>query len=220
MWYNADMKKELTKKQKGYVENVTKGISKERSAIMAGATINAVACMDASPKVQTEIARIRAEVLAHVGITREDIADMLMEAAGYARIIGDPMALIAAARELGKLLGHYAPEKKPIGAIDKNDLRKALKDMNDEDLFKLAHTKVIDGEFTRMSELPRPEEAQPVLPPRERVHSLHTGPGSTGESDLGREGQRAPSQEAPEGRDQETGPGEHSEAEDDAADIS
>lgn len=160
----------MTEKQKGYVEHVTKGISKERSAIMGGATKDAVTKMEASPLVQAEITRIRKEVVANTGITREQIAEMFMEAANFARILGDPMGLIAAARELGKMLGHYAPEvKKTLNGIDANQLRKALKDMNDEDLYKLANAKVIDGESSRVPEeivrdLPAIEGPKPVLP--------------------------------------------------------
>lgn len=168
------MKKELTKKQKGYAENVTKGIGKDRSAIMAGATVNAVPSFEASEKVQTEIARIRQEVITNTGLTREEIAAMFMEAAGFARIMGDPMALIAAARELGKMLGHYAPEvKKTLHGIDAKELRKALKDMNDDDLYKLAHAKVINGEATRVPELPSGEGSERVLQEEPTVPPVH-----------------------------------------------
>jgi len=140
------MRKTLTEKQKGYIENVTKGISKDRSAIMAGATSDNVPYFEASPLVKDELARIRKEVIENTGVTKEQVVGMFMEAANFARILGDSMGLISAARELGKMLGHYAPEVKKIEkSIDKNELRKALKDMNDEDLYKLANARTIDG---------------------------------------------------------------------------
>lgn len=147
------MRKNLTEKQKGYAENIGKGIAKQRSAIMAGASINTVPDFEASPIVQAEITRIRKEAVANTGITKEEVVAMFMEAANFARILGDSMGLIAAAREIGKMLGHYAPEvKKTLHDVDAASLRKALKDMNDEDLYKLANAKVIDGTATRVEE--------------------------------------------------------------------
>lgn len=162
--------KKLTEKAKGYVENVSRGINKERSAIMAGASINSIPRFEENQLVQAELAKIRKAVVENTGITREQIATMFMEAAEFARLLGDPMSLIAAARELGKMLGHYAPEvKKNIHGIDKNELRKALKDMNDEDLYRLANAKVIDGESHRVPDedvpgVPAIEAPKPVLP--------------------------------------------------------
>lgn len=160
--------KKLTKKQKGYADGVTKGLSQERSAIMAGASTDSVQAFEASKDVQQEIKRIRAEVIKNTGVTREEIVDMFMEAAGFARLLGDPMGMIAAARELGKMLGHYAPEvKKTLHGIDAAELKKALKDMNDEELYKLAHAKVIDGEFTSNTDVPgvQPDQgSQGLLP--------------------------------------------------------
>lgn len=172
--------KNLTKKQKGYVENVTKGIPKDRSAIMAGGSANSVEMLEGSAKVQAEIKRIRTEVIKNTGLTREEIVDMFLEAAGFARILGDPMAMIAAARELGKMLGHYAPEvKKTLHGIDAQQLKKALKDMNDDELYKLAHAKVIDGEFTRdiapkaLPDVQGDQGSPPVLPQEPGVPEVH-----------------------------------------------
>jgi ribosomal protein S25 len=155
--------RKLSEKQKGYAENVTRGLSKDRSAIMAGATTDAVPYFDASPTVQEEIARIRKEVQKNTKITREEVVEMFMEAAGFARILGDSMGLIAAAREVGKMLGYYAPEvKKTLHGIDEAGLKKALKDMNDDDLYKLANARTIEGESVR--QLPAPGTGSEVLP--------------------------------------------------------
>ena len=144
------LRKNLSKKQKGYVDNVVKGISKDRSAIMAGATTDAVKYFDVSPLVKAELARVRKEAIENTGVTKEEVVNMFMEAANFARILGDPMGLIAAARELGKMLGHYAPEvKKTLHGVDAATLRKALKDMNDDELYKLAHARTIEGEVVR-----------------------------------------------------------------------
>ena len=180
LWYN-DLMKKLTKKQKGYADGVTKGLSQERSAIMAGASTDSVQAFEASRDVQQEIKRIRAEVIKNTGVTREEIVDMFMEAAGFARLMGDPMGMIAAARELGKMLGHYAPEvKKTLHGIDAAQLKKALKDMNDDELYKLAHAKVIDGEFTATTAVPgvQGNESPKVLLPEQPAVPVVPDPAS------------------------------------------
>jgi hypothetical protein len=149
------MRKDLTPKQKGYVEGLSKGISKDQSAILAGASKESVKRMDASPAVQEELARIRKEAIENTGITKEQVIAMFVQAADYARLLGDAMGLIAAGRELGKMLGYYAPEVKKIEkGINATEFRKALKDLSDEELFKLAHARTIDGEATVVKDLP------------------------------------------------------------------
>lgn len=147
---------------------------------MAGGSINSIPRMEASPVVQAELAKIRKTVIENTGVTREEIVQLFLEAANFARILGDPMGLIAAGRELGKMLGHYAPEvKKTLHGIDKNELRKALKDMNDDELYKIAHSQVIDGEYTRTTEqkilpgMPAVETPASVLQETPGMQKLH-----------------------------------------------
>lgn len=164
-------RKNLTPKAKGYVENVSKGIPKDRSAIMAGATTDAVKSFDANPLVQTELTRIRREAVENTGVTKEKVVEMFMEAANFARILGDPMGLIAAARELGKMLGHYAPEvKKTLHGIDEAGLKKALKELNDDELYKLVHARTIDGESVRL--LPEKRTGSVVLQETQHLSEL------------------------------------------------
>lgn len=144
------MPRKITPKQKKYAESITLGISKDRSAIMAGTDSANAKRFEASAMVQAEISRIRAEVIKNTGITREEVVAMFMEAAGFARILGDSMGLIAAAREIGKMLGHYAPEvKKTLHGVDGASLKKALKDMNDDELYKLVGSRTIEGQSVR-----------------------------------------------------------------------
>jgi hypothetical protein len=46
-----------------------------------------------------------------LGISRQEVIVSLLEAAELARAQASPMALIASAREIGKLLGFYAPDR-------------------------------------------------------------------------------------------------------------
>jgi hypothetical protein len=141
-----------TAKQKKYVEARAKGLSREQSAITAGYTAAEdpnTSRIEAAPTVQAELARIRAETAKNTGVSKEDVVQMLMDAAQMARVMADPTGLVGAARELGKMLGFYAPEvKKTLHGVDKDSLRKALNEMGDEELMRLANATTVEGVIT------------------------------------------------------------------------
>lgn len=104
-----------------------------------------------SATVQEEIARIKAEVASNVKITKEEVVEMFMVAAGMAKVIGDVQGLVAAAREVGKMLGYYAPEvKKTLVGLDKATIKQVIEQMDDEELARYANAKVIDGQSKRI----------------------------------------------------------------------
>lgn len=147
---------ELSAKQHAYVKNVTKGIPRHQSAVLAGYPDNdkVERAVEESVNVRTEIARIREETVKNTGITKEKVVEMFVEAGNMARVMSDPQGLIAAARELGKMLGFYAPEvKKTLHGVDQASLKKALEDMSDEDLMKLANSRtlLIEGTYENVS---------------------------------------------------------------------
>lgn len=145
----------MSPKRTAYVQNRAKGMTRKQSAINAGIADTAGNYQDKA--VQYELARVRAEMAADANITREDVVAMLVDAADMARMMSDPTAMIAAAREIGKILGHYAPEiKKIVRGMDQGEVKKAIEGMSDEELLKLANArvKVIDGESTRIKSVP------------------------------------------------------------------
>jgi len=147
--------RKLNRKQEGYVQNVARGLPREQSAIMAGyaPTENSTPQVHESTAVQIRLAEIRAETAANKNVTKEEVIQMLLDAAGYAKLLGDPMGLVAAAREIGKMCGFYAPEiKKVLHGLDKNQMKKALQEMNDEELFRLANARTLDGIATLVPE--------------------------------------------------------------------
>lgn len=199
----------LTKKQKAYVEARSKGESKDRSAIMAGSDPANAKIYEKSDTVKTELERIRQEARTNTGVTREDLVFMFQEAANMARIIGDVAGLVAAAREMGKILGLYAPEVKKITHdMDANSVRKALRDMTEDELHRLAHGRtIVDAEV--ISERPalpamRGDQGPPVVPDENEpeMHSLRDGD-SPAEADAGPEGGAAPAGETPQEGDPE-----------------
>lgn len=142
-----------SKRQNAYVTNRARGLNREASAILAGypAGQEAGKQVEEQPSVAAELARVRAAMAIDSGVTKEQIVDMLVDAAGLAKLMADPAGLVAAARELGKLLGFYAPEvKKVLHGMDKDQVRQALADMSDDDLFKLANSRTLEGDFKRL----------------------------------------------------------------------
>lgn len=145
----------MSPKRTAYVQNRAKGMTRKQSAINAGIADTAGNYQNKS--VQYELARVRAEMAADANITREDVVAMLVDAADMARMMSDPTAMIAAAREIGKILGHYAPEvKRIVRGMDQGEVKKALENMSDEELLKIANArvKVIDGESRRVEPVP------------------------------------------------------------------
>lgn len=140
--------RELSKQQAMYVAHRERGLPRQQSAIMAGyADVDkAGEQVEKSPAVKDELAKARAELAEATGTTREDIARMLKDAYDVATTMADPGAMVRAAAELGKLLGHYAPEvKKHQHELGEGTLR-ALERMSDSELLKLTHGRIIEGE--------------------------------------------------------------------------
>lgn len=141
--------RELSKQQAIYVANRERGVSREQSAILAGYPEGSArgAKVEKSVTVQEELEKARQQLVEFTGITKEDVAAGLLTAANLAQTMADPQAMVRAWSELGKLLGHYAPEvKKHVHGLDEES-RRALKGLPDDELHKLAKGKVIEGEF-------------------------------------------------------------------------
>lgn len=137
-------------------------MSREASAILAGypAGQEAGKQVEEQPTVAAELARVRAAMAQNAGVSKDDIIQMLQDAAMLAKAQGDAGGLVAAARELGKMLGFYAPEvKKVMHGMDKAAIRQAIENMSDDELYKLAHARTLEGEFKQIvHDRPAPEK--------------------------------------------------------------
>jgi len=145
---------DLSKRQAKYVAARETGASKQRSAIMAGFsdTDKSGAHVENAPAVQEQLAIARAEFAKETGITKQAVLQGLMEAADMAKLLADPMAMVRAWSEIGKMMGHYAPEvKKHLHGLDKES-RDALKALPDDQLHRLAKGTIIEGEFEEVKD--------------------------------------------------------------------
>lgn len=100
------------------------------------------------PDIKAYLVELQADARKKYEIDRDDVAKMFMEAAEMARALEDPQALIAAAREIGKLLGHYEPEERRITlSVDQTKRKQELEMLDESKLLDLAGTDVVDAEF-------------------------------------------------------------------------
>lgn len=154
----------LDPKREQYAQLRAKGLGKQAAAVSAGYADHSGAGAQAEESVEVaeRIRELQTEAATNAGVTKEMVAEGLKAAAAIAQTQGDATGMVAAWKELGRMLGYYAPEVKKIQkSINQKDLRKALEDMSDEELLRLSRGRVIDGQFTRVSEQPA---SLPLLP--------------------------------------------------------
>jgi DNA-binding GntR family transcriptional regulator len=142
-------RKELNARQAAYVANRERGATRQQSAILAGyADVDkAGEQVEEAEVVQEALQEARTELAKATGITKEQILEGLKEAADMAKLLADPQAMVRAWSEIGKMLGHYAPEvKKHLHGVDPKTAE-ALKALSDAELYKISRGRVVEGEF-------------------------------------------------------------------------
>lgn len=154
--------KELTPQQVTYVKWRLKGLSVQQAATAAGISdpSHNGHRLEEAVGVQIELKKNREKLAKRTGVTKETVAAGLMEAFDMARTMADPTAMVASMRELGKLLGHYAPEVKRLEkSMDKNEILRALEQMDDAELLRYRNSRLVEGTV-----LGKTEENVPVVP--------------------------------------------------------
>jgi phage terminase small subunit len=94
-------------------------------------------------------------------MSRQKVIDGLKEAIDIARTMSDPNAMVSGWREIARICGYYAPERKQLditvsGAVQISQIA----DMSDEELAKL----ITDAEFSRV---PNEEDVLALASPEE-----------------------------------------------------
>lgn len=142
----------MGEKRDKFVEARARGLTRREASAVAGIAGDG-SSTEKLPSVQEELAKVRAQMAVSSGVTRDDIVQGLIAAANMAQLQSDAQGMVAAWRELGKLLGFYAPEVKKLEkGINKRDLLSAMDQLSDEELLRLRGGRVIEGEFSRVDE--------------------------------------------------------------------
>lgn len=94
------------------------------------------------PDVMAEIQTRQAATALEMRVTKQQVLSDLLEAIQTARVQGNPGAMIQGAREIGKLLGFYAPEAQHVElTVNDRGLAAKYQGMTDQEL-----TAIIEGE--------------------------------------------------------------------------
>lgn len=145
----------LTEKQAAYVEGVLNNKSKAQAVKDAGYGLQTTSVnVEQSEDVKKALAEARSALSTATRMTREDVLDMFKRAYDLAELGGEPSSMVAAAREVGKMLGFYEPERIKVElSMSQARLQDKFAIMSDEQLLEIAdgRARIIDGEFTRVS---------------------------------------------------------------------
>jgi len=129
----------LTEKQDAFVNEIMKGTAPPQAALAAGyAHMKASNEVAKNEQVRTAIAAARNELSSATQISRADVIDGIMESIGLARLAGEPATMIKGWVEVGKILGHYAPEVKRIEMnMNQKRLQSKYEGMSDQELLDI-----------------------------------------------------------------------------------
>lgn len=95
----------------------------------------------ANDSVFRRIQALEALNAVELGVSRQRLLDELLEAAVLAKAKQEPIAMIAAWREIGRLCGFYAPERVKVAVdVDGRQEMGRLERMTDAQLLKLIGT--------------------------------------------------------------------------------
>lgn len=135
----------LTERQAAFVDATLLGKDRFDAARAAGIVRDGLpepSAVEKSVNVQRALAEARSELSSAAQISRADVIDGIMEGINMARLAADPATMIKGWTEVGKILGHYAPEVKKLEITDNQKrLQSKFTAMTDEDLLR-----VIEGE--------------------------------------------------------------------------
>lgn len=128
--------KHLSEGERNYCEARLAGAVPVQAARMAGVDSDEAMSLEAKSAVQQYIRNALKVREYERDLTRQDVLNGLMDATHMASTATE---MVAAWREIGKVIGAYEPEKKEVTITDKRQIQ----EMSDDDLARLA----IDGEY-------------------------------------------------------------------------
>lgn len=157
----------LTPQEVEYVKHRGLGLTPTQSAKAAGYSYPSkhATNLERRPRIAAAIERIHLQLREEMKIERQDVVNGFLEAIEYAKRMDDAGNMIAAWREIGKMLGHYEPEVKRIEVSENQKrLTTKLEGLSDNELLALMkkeqHTALmdaIDGEWEEVTDDPDDE---------------------------------------------------------------
>lgn len=126
----------ITENQELYAQSIVRGLSPQAAANAAG--LDSPPAL--SPALKQRVSQLKQEMQENCGIKKEDVVKGFLSAIDLAETSTE---MIQGWREVGKMLGYYAPEQKEITITTG-----AIGHLSNEKLLELADmTDVIDSEY-------------------------------------------------------------------------
>jgi phage terminase small subunit len=135
----VDVNKPLTDKMRQFVHHWAKGDSIPSATLRAGYAGDGIGYqLCRMPNVLALYHAEKAKYEEASQMTRAKVMDMLMESYDMAKLMSEPSTMVAAAREVGKMCGYYAPvEHKLKVDVSGNIVVDRLNSMSDAELLKV-----------------------------------------------------------------------------------
>lgn len=129
--------KNLSQQQKVFLEEWVKGNSPGASAIRAGFAAPSYGYeLSQQPHMIRLYKQATMKYEEALQTSREKVMGMLQEAFDMAKLQAEPMSMVAAAREIGKMCGYYAPVERRI-KIEGNVTLDKMNKLSDQELLEL-----------------------------------------------------------------------------------
>lgn len=135
-----DPNKPLTDKQKAFVRLWAEGESIMSASVRAGYSDggNMGYRLTKMPNVLVMYHDIKTKYEEAGQMTRQKVMDMMLESYDMARMLSEPASMVAAAREIGKICGYYAPVETRIKLdVSGNIVHQKLNSMTDAELLEV-----------------------------------------------------------------------------------
>lgn len=134
----------LTKRQRRFVDEFALSLNGAAAATRAGYAPGsakvAAARLLTKVNVQAALARHESAAARAMEMSRQRVVQELQAAVELARHKNDPMAMVAAWREIAKICGLYAPERKQLSvSADQTSVLERLTALSDQQLLALIH---------------------------------------------------------------------------------
>lgn len=137
---------QLTARQAQFIDDVMTGVAPSTAAKNAPDLLR-------SSKIKAEIESARRWLTDATQIRRLDVVEGIIDGIEMARMQSDSGNVIKGWSEVGKILGHYAPEKKILElSLRDQRLKSKFESMTDEELLALQHGTTVEGTAERVDD--------------------------------------------------------------------
>lgn len=137
---SVDPSKPLTEKQKLFVKYWAEGDAITTASARAGYSDGATLAyrMVKMPNVLALYDQYKLAYEEAAQMTRKKVMDMMIESYDMAKLLAEPSTMVAAAREIGKMCGYYAPVETRVKLdVSGNVVHQRLNSLSDAELIKL-----------------------------------------------------------------------------------